>query len=461
MKNENIGTNITNETIYSTNVHEEENVSSEVLTDNQIDATMSASDIQSGEAELVLMQPLDETASVNSTVECFEGMAARISKNVFYSGCITSETLRLYYKFETIDSGIYTIHTLGDVNLSGTLYDNNGTKIEYSESSPNDNNNFRIKAYLNCNSTYYIEVASQENDTGCFSVRVTDKILVDNVSFETNTLYMTVGQTIFLPTIVTVLPENADEKNVNYICDDCNVVSLSQKMVPNNAGILTNLATITAKSVGTTIVKGYDFGGDGRLDECTIIVNDILENDEISWADIGFTYDSSIEDSFRQMHNLPPRSYDQWIMTGRQKVVYLCDYSDIPFLGHAMLLIRNSAGEWYKTQFMGTDPKSAFIDCRDISEEEKNEYLIKENMDHIFLYGDYYKSLENAENYAEISDNNYNGKYDPINNNCLHYINEILSYGNNIDDRIDDYIHNTDEIIPKRYYDDIIEIINS
>ena len=107
MKNENIETNTTNEKIYSTNVQKEENVSSEVLTDNQIDAIMSASDIQSGEAELVLMQPLDETANVaTASVECCDDCNEEVTNVSALGASGTTFTFENNWTHVTLKKGL-------------------------------------------------------------------------------------------------------------------------------------------------------------------------------------------------------------------------------------------------------------------------------------------------------------------------------------------------------------------
>ena len=42
---------------------------------------------------------------------------------------------------------------------------------------------------------------------------------------------------------------------------------------------------------------------------------------------------------------------------------------------------------------------------------------------------------------------------------CLHYVNEILKYADNINDDVDDYIATNNCIIPQKYYDNLYRII--
>ena len=58
-----------------------------------------------------------------------------------------------------------------------------------------------------------------------------------------------------------------------------------------------------------------------------------------------------------------------------------------------------------------------------------------------------------------MDNNGYNGEYDPVFNNCLHYVNEILGYGNNINDAVDKHIHEFEGFSPNAYYNDLVRII--
>ena len=70
-------------------------------------------------------------------------------------------------------------------------------------------------------------------------------------------------------------------------------------------------------------------------------------------------------------------------------------------------------------------------------------------------------SLEKAQYYDALYAGDLEEDYSLLNENCLHYVNELLEYSNNINDEIDVYINTNERDSPKAYYDDLIEIIAS
>ena len=271
MKKENIETNITNETIYSTNVHEEENVSSEVLTDNQIDATMSASDIQSGEAELVLMQPLDETANVaTASVECCDDCcedkastaemdnAVHLTLNEWRNDTITSSISERWYKFSTNEADTYTIYTSGSTDTIGSLYDENGDRVTLNDDRAGSLN-FRIVYPLDANSTYYVKVTTPQAQTGEFSIRVIKRILVSQVIVSEESVTLNVGDTYTLN--ASVYPSNADNQELFFSSNDISVAA-----VDSSSG------EIVARGTGIATITVADKEGTGTTGKCEVWV---------------------------------------------------------------------------------------------------------------------------------------------------------------------------------------------
>ena len=57
------------------------------------------------------------------------------------------------------------------------------------------------------------------------------------------------------------------------------------------------------------------------------------------------------------------------------------------------------------------------------------------------------------------SNSGSDGVYNLFDNNCLHYVNEILSFSDNINNDIDTYVITNRRDAPCAYYDDLIELI--
>ncbi len=284
--------------------------------------------------------------------------------------------------------------------------------------------------------------------SGCCEVAV-QNVLISKVTINPVNKIMAVGSATTLT--ATVLPANANNKTIVWSSSDENI-----------ATVIPSTGYVMAKNPGTTNIWAFSQDGSNQYMNCTITVNGLPDIDNDSWEEMGFKYDGSQRDFVRLNQGLPPYSYEQWILNGRQKAVYISDKSKLPIVGHAVLLIRSTEGVWYKTQFAGPwlDKSEAKVYCEKISESDKESLLNKAGVDYVYLYGDYRESLRKAQEIEADENNNYNGKYDLLGNNCLHYVNEILGYGINIDSRINSFIATNLSCEPQVYYGCLVSIIN-
>ena len=286
--------------------------------------------------------------------------------------------------------------------------------------------------------------------SGCCMVTV-KSVPVTSVTVNPSSKIMAVGSATTLT--ATVLPSNATNKAILWSSSDENIATVN----PNSGYVL-------AKNPGTTNIRAFSQDGSGQYMNCTITVNDLPDIDDDSWEEMGFKYDGSQRDFIRLNQDLPPYSYEQWILNGRQKALYIVDqtgWAGVINAGHARLLIRSDEGLWYRTEFVKNPSyDEIIIECYQITEEEKTERTTGWGIKYVCLYGDYTRCLTEAKRIASDPNNNYNGEYNAVTNNCMHYINEILSYSDNINDDVDSYIQSNTCFIPETYYDNLTEILN-
>ena len=252
----------------------------------------------------------------------------------------------------------------------------------------------------------------------------------------------------------TNYPSGVNVSNIVWRSKDENIVTVD----PYSGYVL-------AKGVGATSVCVESRDGSIVYGLCNITVNGLSDIATDSWEAMGFVYDNSQRDFNRANQGLPPYSYEQWILNGRQKLLYVVDQNGsagIIGAGHARLLIRSSEGLWYRTEFVKNPSVGrVIVECFQIPEEEKNNRITGNGIQYICLCGEYTQCLAEAERIASNPNNGYNGEYDLITNNCMHYVNEILGYSDNVIDAIDNYIHSNNCFVPQTYYNNLLDILNS
>ena len=115
--------------------------------------------------------------------------------------------------------------------------------------------------------------------------------------------------------------------------------------------------------------------------------------------------------------------------TGKD-AVYVVYRNKLKGVGHAVVFVQDEEGNWYKTQFEGPwdDWKAAIVTTKPVEYNEMVSFLKQDNLDYVYLEGDFSEGASEAGGYSEGNDI-YNGHYRPIGNNCTDYAQEILSHG--------------------------------
>ncbi|NLE06126.1 MAG: RHS repeat-associated core domain-containing protein [Crenarchaeota archaeon] len=116
--------------------------------------------------------------------------------------------------------------------------------------------------------------------------------------------------------------------------------------------------------------------------------------------------------------------------------IYISDKGTrgVPVVGHAALLIQDKHGSWYFTEFAGSTKSNAkvyFWELSDKGYQGYRDFLKTYNypneMGFEYIYGDYSNSFNTINEY--ISGQRSFGKYNLFKNNCLDYVQTILSQG--------------------------------
>jgi hypothetical protein len=150
--------------------------------------------------------------------------------------------------------------------------------------------------------------------------------------------------------------------------------------------------------------------------------------------------------------------------SGEDAVYYWA--STLPIVGHAAVFIETSNG-WYLCQFApetGWDFKEAMVLIEYIG--SYNEVLerinLRKDSKYIYICGDFTGSYSTAYKYSENRNSNgYDKKYGLINNNCLHFVLDLLSQGSFVNPKVKKFIDNYSGFVPIRFYNQLSSITST
>ena len=117
----------------------------------------------------------------------------------FVSGRICCPGAEQWFKFTAPQTKQYTIYTSGSLDTVGTLYDCCG-KCIVTEDDINGKINFRIVRTLTAGATYYVRVRLANNDTGNYTIKVTDTIFIESLNINRSSVTLQKGVLYELPT---------------------------------------------------------------------------------------------------------------------------------------------------------------------------------------------------------------------------------------------------------------------
>ena len=201
------------------------------------------------------------------------------------SGNICCPGAEQWFKFTTPQSDTYTIYTTGSLDTVGTLYDCCGNFItQVDDYTPAGKLNFRIIRNLNAKTTYYVRVTEAKSNTGRYTLKVTQKTLVNSISVNPSEITLEhIGKVYELPispgTFTNVegaeplnnlsastVPSSADEKKVLWSSFDNDIIRIQTGWNNNQ-----RYQTLTVVGSGTAKLYAYDWDENGKRGECTVI----------------------------------------------------------------------------------------------------------------------------------------------------------------------------------------------
>ena len=231
------------------------------------------------------------TCPTNTTMET----ARTISEEGETSGYICCPGTEQWFKFVATKTGQYTILATGGLDTIGTLYDCYGKMIvEEDDYEPYGKINFRIIRNLTAGNMYYVRVRLYDNNTGNYTLKVTHKVLVNEVVISKGTINLKKGITYELPVtpnyvykaynnaeripelFVSIDPPNADEQRVSWRGHDGHVLNCSYGWDDDGEKYI----HVTAKEIGTSTLIAEDLNGNGKQHSCKVNVKYWKEHDE-------------------------------------------------------------------------------------------------------------------------------------------------------------------------------------
>ena len=167
----------------------------------------------------------------------------------------------------------------------GALYDCNGNLIaEVDDYAPCGKINFRIIQNLVAGNTYYVKVRIYGNDTGNYTLRVTERVFANYVTINKDTIVLEQGVTYELPITpnytykgyngaqripglsVSIDPSNANEQKIWWWEQYGSVLECSYGWDDDGDRYI----HVTATEKGIAKLYAQDWDENGKRDECTV-----------------------------------------------------------------------------------------------------------------------------------------------------------------------------------------------
>ena len=211
--------------------------------------------------------------------------AQEITAERYISGCICCPGTEQWFKFTPTESKTYTIRTTGELDTIGYLYSCCTSLVAFNDDFAGKVN-FRIVQYLTAGKTYYIRVRADKNQTGSYTLNVTDRIFASYVSINKKPITLEKGVLYELPITpnytykgyngarripglsVSIYPSNVDNNMVWWWEQYGSVLDCAYGWDDDDDRYIHLIASET----GTAKLYAEDWAANGRRDECTVYI---------------------------------------------------------------------------------------------------------------------------------------------------------------------------------------------
>ena len=187
-----------------------------------------------------------------------QASAIQLNLNSWQSGEICCPGAEMWYKFTPSTTAYYTVYTVGSLDTVGHIYDADCNQLD-SDDDAGAGMNFKMVIRLTAGHTYYVQVAAYGDNTGCFSIAVTNTVFVEYVTLDQSYIDLDKGETVTLT--ATVEPSYATNKTLRWETSDSSVATVDQTGV------------VTARGAGTTCIRVYSQDGSDKSSCCEVWVD--------------------------------------------------------------------------------------------------------------------------------------------------------------------------------------------
>ena len=152
--------------------------------------------------------------------------AIEIAYDEIREGYVGYPNGQVWYKFTASSPDCCpatTMFTMGSHDTYGELYDESGELLACCDDS-NRGTNFKIVQNLENGKNYFLRVTSSGSAFGDFSIKITNDVLVEDITVNMPECTIRVGESFDLNTVIS--PSNATNKNLTYIAECCEIVDV-------------------------------------------------------------------------------------------------------------------------------------------------------------------------------------------------------------------------------------------
>ena len=251
------------------------------------DPTANITATLNSENDSIAIARVDASANARCPSNANIANAETVSDESYTFGAIECPEGEQWFKFTATKTGQYTILTMSYVDTIGTLYDCYGNEIaEVDDHYPSGDLDFRITQNLTAGHTYYVKVRIYGDDTGSYTLRITDRVYANYVTISPKTIALKQGELYELPLSpnyvykgyngakripglsVSIDPANASEQKVDWWEERGDVLDCFFGWDDDGDRYI----HVRALTPGSEKLYARDWNENGKSDTCTVTV---------------------------------------------------------------------------------------------------------------------------------------------------------------------------------------------